>query len=475
MSNEGVVNNLINDALGQTNGPLYTALQLLIADVYAGYNTLFPSPVVSTGLFPGGASNPSSTVNNFVANLQPNNLHLTWDAVDGGGTYEIRYQPSSSTDWDSAIFLLQTTSQAADISPFTIPLLYGTYTLLIKAIDASGTYSLTAAAVQVVIPLIGAPAVTSSVIGSNVLLKWDIPTSALAIDHYEVERNGTPIGNITGTFDVIFEITGGTYVYNIVAVDIVGNRGTQSANITLTLSSPIDFTFIGNITSTLNGTKSQCCLDSDGTLFAPVNITEQYQQHFTAHSYATWQDPITAGFPLVFQPGPNSAATYTETFDFGAIEANVIVNTNYNTTRLNGTVVITTTIAVSTDNITFDAPVSGSSRFATSVRYAKVVVTFTPTNSLSSINFYGFTCSLAIQFAQDGGIVSAVSTDVSGTPITFTTPFVSVNSVTLTAQTSTLAIVVYNNLSSTGCNVFVFNAAGTRLSASVTWHARGVI
>lgn len=471
MSNQTQVTNLIQGI--DPNSPAYTALQLLIQDVYRAYNQLFPAPVVNVNLFPGGANSPTSTVTGFNIVVQPTNLHLTWNIVAGAVTYEIRFNSSPGIGWDNSTFLIQTSTLQTDISPFTIPLVYGTYEFLIKAIDASGTYSGTAASFSITIPQITAPTVTVSVIGNNVLLKWTDAISVLQIDHYEVKSNGVLVGIDKATFDVVFEPVGGVYAFTVDAVDIVGNTGTPSGTVTVTLGNPSDYQTFGTILDDLSGTKVNCVLDSDGTLFAPVD-GKTYQHHFTDNSYATWQDPITAGFPLYFQPD-GTTATYTQTFDFGSIEPNVIVNIDYNTTRPNGTVNITATISVSNDNITYDTPVAGNTRFASSVRYAKVVITFTPADNKSSINFYNFRCVLNVHTTTDNGSVSALSTDGSGTVVTFNKTFLSPPHVTLTPVTNTSCKAVYNNLTSTGFNVFVFDDTGTRVSKTVNWIAVGIV
>lgn len=303
MSNQAEVEALVNQALAQQSGPLFTAMQLMIADIYASYNQLFPAPVISVNLFPGGALNPTSTVTNFVASLQPNNLHLTWTAVTGALNYEIRVGTTSDT-WDSASFLLQTGSLQADISPYTIPLVYGTYVFFIKAIDASGTYSGTANSLQILIAQIPGPIASSSVVGNNVLLRWSIPSSSLQIDHYLIFRNGISIGQINGTFDVIFETTAGAYNYTIEAVDIIGNISTPSNTISVTLGNPTDFSLFATVASTFRGNKVNCALDTDGALFCVIDTQKTWAAHFADNGWVTIQNQIDAGYEKYFEPGP---------------------------------------------------------------------------------------------------------------------------------------------------------------------------
>lgn len=192
-------------------------------------------------------------------------------------------------------------------------------------------------------------------------------------------------------------------------------------------------------------------------------------------AWPTWQDAINAGYDLYFEPGPNVAGSYTEIFDFGIIFNSILVNLDWNLKNQVGTVSVTSTISVSTDNITYDAPVAGTSRFATSARYVKVIVTFTPANKKSGLNFYNFKCVLSVHRETDAGSVAALSTDVSGTPVLFNKAFKAIDGLTLTPQVNTSLHAVYANLSTSGFNVYVFDDAGVRQSATVTWVARGIL
>jgi len=469
MSNQSSVERLVDQALQQTSGPLYTAMQLLIQDLYRGYNQLFPATPLSQRSIISGALDPQAVVTNFVVVIQPTNIHLTWSQVDAAARYEIRI----GDDWDTATFLVQTHSLQTDISPFTIPLLYGTYNFLIKAIDPIGTYSNAFTEVTIDLPRIQRPTITSTVIGNNVLLKWTEPASLLQIDHYNIYSNDVLVGQVRATFDVIFEQVGGNYSFTVEAVDIVGNIGLPSTDVLVTLGNPIDFSFFASHSSTLNGTLINTVLDTDGTLFAP-STDDTYEAHFTDNSYANWQDPIDAGFPLYFEPSDVLVGTYEEICDFGTIIPNTVVGIDFNTTRLVGSVSIAAEISVSDDNITYDTPVSGTSRFAASVRYAKIKLTFTAANNKSSINIFNLRCLLSVRKETDGGSLSVVS---GGTHVTYNKTFLAIDAITITVSSnnSYFAAYVLDTPATAGFTVYVFDATGTPIGANVSWVARGVI
>lgn len=85
----------------------------------------------------------------------------------------------------------------------------------------------------------------ADVVDNNVLLYWTELRGTLPIQRYYVFKGvsystAESKGQVTGTFIGLFETTGGTYTYWVVAEDTAGNRGTP-APITLRVSQPPDF------------------------------------------------------------------------------------------------------------------------------------------------------------------------------------------------------------------------------------------
>lgn len=98
--------------------------------------------------------------------------------------------------------------------------------------------------------------------------------------------------------------------------------------------------------------------------------------------------------------------------------------------------------------------------------------------NLSLIEYYNLTVRLDVKKAVDSGVVVAVSTDVSGTPVLFNKAFKDVDSVVATVQEVANFQVVVDFVdvpNPTGFSVYVFNAAGTRVTKTVYWVARGII
>jgi hypothetical protein len=72
---------------------------------------------------------------------------------------------------------------------------------------------------------------------------------------------------------------------------------------------------------------------------------------------------------------------------------------------------------------------------------------------------------------QSGGI----PVGSQGTRITFNKQFQLVVSITITPQTTQKVFAIYSNLDNTGCNVFVYDTSGNRVTCTVTWLARGIL
>lgn len=460
---------LQNSGLQSTNQPLYQTIRGLILGLDSVSNDVL---TVQSVLNPGGAGAVPPDVTNFMVDLQLTQIVFSWTAQTPGTSYEIR----KGNSWNTALYVTTTVAASVPINP----ILAGTYTYLIKAINLSGVYSTNAASVTFTVFAPSSIVPTASVVTNNVLFFWDDPTTTFQVAFYTIFKNGVAIGTTTSTFFTYFELAAGTYTYVIEATDIAGNVGTPSSGLVLTLPDPTDFILHGSINDDFSGTKVECKLDLNGCIIAPIDITTSYQNHFINNSWASPQAQVSAGYPIFIEPADTTPpSTYTQTFDFGTIVDNAIVNLFYTTQAVAGTVNISFTIAVSTDNITYDTPQNGTSRFATAVRYAKVVVTFTPTNDKSLIYFCNFQATLNVHLENDGGNVTANAGDVGGTVVSFNKTFLQVTSITSIVKQTTNRIVVidftYSTLNPTTFKILVFDTSGTRQTETVGWAARGIL
>jgi hypothetical protein len=407
----------------------------------------------------------------FTYSFTARNVILTWVNPDttSVGFYELR----KGTVWDTADRLLITGTTKAVFEPLAV----GTTTYLIKVINTAGGESVNEKSLAVVVPPLGNLTITPQVIDNNVLLKWTVPTSTFAIDYYEVKRDSTVLGNQTGTFIAVFETAAGTFNYTITPYDIFGNAGPAIVE-TARVSAPIDFILEANQTDDLSGTKVDMPLE--GTrLIGPVDDAETWATHFTNNSFDQISDFTGAGFTIYAQPSQTSpAGTYEQTFDFSSVLTNRIVTVDWDFEDIIASVAVSLTISVSADNITYDTPVSGISRFATSVRYAKVKFSFTASSNKELVYFSNLRCSINVKTEVDSGIVTADKDDATGTTETFNKAFKDVDSITLSTDSiePVTAIFDFTDIPNpVSFKVLAYDSEGNRITFPVHWIVRGKV
>lgn len=481
MSSESIVQSLLS-GLEYDDPRLFSLLDLLIKDFYALNNQINPPTTQSVPGTTGQIVTPG-TVTGFMVTTYGNNVKLNWDVQAGLRSYEIRYKfgANEADDWDTASFLIRTSTFSADINPVTIPLIIGDHTFFIKSVDAFGVESTTASIVTLTVPRIPAPTITPLVITNFVLLYWTEPDHLFDIAFYNLYKDGVFQGQVGGTFKTIFETVGGTYAYTVEAVDIVGNVGFPSPDAIVVVTNPYDFALHATLDSNFGGTytkvKHEVVAGTD-MLLACVDITKTYEDHFIDNAWVSPAAQVAAGYPRYIQPA-ETTGSYQEVFDFGTIISNVITVVTWNTIPIQGSVSTgTSTIETSTDGSTWSTPVSGTTTFASSVRYVRFTFNFVGSDDKSLAYFYKLQCSLNVRREQDGGTINAVSTDVGGTTVTFNKAFLSVESITLTPVSTVERKAVYDFAfppNPTTFKVLLFNAAGARVTGDVTWIARGIL
>lgn len=342
---------------------LYQALMQLNARLFDVETELTPLVRQAQEIETTAASVAAPTTFTFA--FTSRTVRFNWSDVTGASQFEIR----KGTDWDTASFQLRTGSLQADIDA----LASGTHTFLIKSISSSGSYSSTATQCIVSVPTIGPPVVSTRVIDNNVLLSWVAPSSTFEIVRYNLYKDATPQGSIVGTFTTFFESVAATYTYGVEAVDVAGNVGTLT-EVDVIVNQPPDFALQDVRTSDFSGTKNNVKLEGD-KLVCNVH-TETFEEHFLSRSWVHAQDQVTAGYPIYIQPVPE-VGYYEEIVDYGVVLSNVIITITGQQELIYGSFIVTITISVSDDGVTYDTPVAGASRFVASMRFLKFRLTFT--------------------------------------------------------------------------------------------------
>lgn len=448
---------------------IYQAMVLLNNQLQDLVAQIEPLLVQSTIPDTGGTSSLLSP-GSFTAVATGITIRFAWTPVSGAVNYEVR----RGDVWETADFLFRTSNSQADIDP----LLYGTYTFLIKTIDSSGDYSAVPSSVIFVVELIGKVTITHQVIDNNVLLYWTVPVSQFTIRHYLLTKDVVPVGVIGGTFVSFFETVAGTYTYCVVPVDIIGNEGARS-DITVTVNTPPDFAIQDSRLSTLLGTRVNVIL-ADGPELIANWTAETFQNHFTTRAWLTPQNQVDAGYPIYIQPAATTGS-YEEIFDYGVVIQNVIFVVTYNMIAVTplSEVTVVVKMAVSTDGVSYSSFASGSTQFYSSFRYFKLRLEFAGADDKALLRIYNLRVDINVKRENDGGEVAALSSDSGGTQVLFTKDFKDVESITATVKSTTepfIAIIIWVDIPNpTFFHVMAFDSTGNRVSKTVEWKARGIV
>jgi hypothetical protein len=454
---------------------IHRALTLLAQQLHTV--TLDLEPLVQQSTLADSSTGTAVPPSTFDVTFTGKTIRFNWAQSTGAAFYEVRLGSS----WDTASFVFRSVNLEADIDP----LLVGTYTYLIKAVDSDNNYSSTATSVTFTIPALLAVTLNGTVIDNNILLYWTEPTVLFDIDYYEVFKDGVSLGNTTATFATRFEGVSGTYIYSVIGHDLAGNQ-TANAQLSLAVRQPPDYILQATQISALGGTLSSVIAETSVTpkkLVGPTDTSRTWAQHFTDNAWTTIQNQIDAGFPIYSQPAKITGTPhgyYEEVIDFGTTFSSTIatITFNYNQLYAGHDVLIVIKMATSTDNITYSAFGSGASQYLTNMRYLKFRIEFTAADNKALIEVFNVTTSLQVKREDDGGEIDAVSTDATGTSVSFNKAFKDIDKITATAKATTQYTVVVDFVdvpNPTGFSVYVFNAAGARASKRVEWHARGIL
>lgn len=476
--------------LRKSDPKLWDALNIIITDLDAIVIQLNPV-VAASKLFVASVALPPPVLT-FNYTLSLVSINFTWSEPSPKGStvfYEIR----RGSTWASAALEIRTPSLGAALNPTAV----GSQEYLIKTLNAAGVESTDTASVTVVVPALGTPVVSAQVIDNNVLLSWPAPSSSFSIVDYEIFKDGVSQGVIAGTWFNLFETVAGTYLYGIEARDIFPNtspRGTVSA----VVNEPPDFELHSELTPDLTtGVHSNSYLEStDGKIYGPADITEQYQVHFSDHSWADPQAQVDDGgagrLNMFIQENPLTALWTSAEMDIGIILKNVIINYNHVAETIAGTTDPTITIEMRGG----DTPGSGSwvggfSQFFVSVRYVSVRVTITaagasPRDSMARFN--NASMLVSVKNTIDGNVMTCLGGDAAGTQVDMpgvaanghgTKTFSDVASITLTPiETNNLAVTaIYDFVDAanpTDFKILCYDSAGRRVDAVVSWKVRGI-
>jgi hypothetical protein len=180
--------------------------------------------VQKTGHLVLGKTVPPTTPTQFEAKVFDGGIYFGWAKVADLDVNEYELRLGSS--WESATLL----SRVAATTFVTSRRAAGTYTALLKAIDTSGNYSITAASAAFSVPTPSAPVVTYKIEAENAVLVWTESQGVFPIDSYIVKmgetlESATTLAQVKAlNFATRAAWLGGRSFW-IQAVDVAGNVG----------------------------------------------------------------------------------------------------------------------------------------------------------------------------------------------------------------------------------------------------------
>jgi hypothetical protein len=402
-------------------------------------------------------------------------IRFAWTDIPGAALYEVR----KGSDWDTATFQFRTASLSADIDPVSI----GSHTYLFKSINTGGIYSEGAFEVVVLVTPIDPVVITGEVIDNNVLIDWAEPSSVFAIDHYDIYKDGVYLTFVRSSFYARAELISGTYIYRVIAVDVVGNQSANS-ELALDVSSPLDYILYDVHNSDLSGTLDNIILESDvDKLVGPVDTTISWEDHFIDNTWTSPQDQVDDGFPIYIQPSTFSAnpdGYYEEIVDYGTAISSVIVTITWNFNQFDNSDLVQVTIqmATSLDGISYTAFSAGAAQLRTDIRYLKFRVELNAPTNKALMEIFDLRVSLSIKRENDGGFGNSPATDTLGTVVYFNKAFIDVESITVTpiSTSSCYAVVDFSDIPNPDSfKVRIYDNAGVRITKDFRWDARGIL
>lgn len=329
----------------------------------------------------------------------------------------------------------------------------GNATLTVQSIDTLGIFS---EPVSLTIPKYAPNPVqlfSTEVVDNNVLLRWSLPEkTSLPISHVHIKRGPTwetfdkDIGEKSGTFTSIFELTGGDYIYWLAVVDTDG-RESIATPIAVTVSQPPDFVFNAEWLSDWSGTKTNASLVANtNSLLMLVDTAQTWSTHFTDRGWNSIQEILDdpEEYNIYAQPSILGVAVYQEVFDYGQILASSNITVNYVGSILYGTPDFFIEIETSLDGITWSTPQKVSSLFATNFSKIRVTVSVTSHTDEDLYELKKLVVRLDNKQVSDSGNIDALSTDTLGTIVNFNKEIIDVQSVTITPAGTVPLSAVYD-------------------------------
>lgn len=418
---------------------------------------------------------PTST--NLISKIEDSSYVLEWTipfALFSIDYYLIKYGDT----WENAVEL-----NRSNTTRFSASVLFsGSRKFWVAAVDIAGNIGNPGTTSISIIPPSGTN-VTAQVIDNNVLLYWTDTKQSLPISTYEIRKgnqfdNAIVIGTKSGHFTSVAELSSDTYTYWVVAIDSAGNYGTPSSVITQ-VSQPRDYQLISSFQSSFSGIKNNATILPNGKMLMPINTVETFGEHFGVRGWNTPQAQVDAGYPVYIEPSTD-AAYYEEDIDLGSVVRNARVNVTINKEIIKGSINLSTTISIKeNENDAWINYIDTDTVYASQYRYIKIRInayTNLPDTFKSLLTISSIKLIVDVKTINDGGSIVCNSSDIGGTTVGFNIPFADITSIVVSPIGSTPITATYDFTdvpNPTSFKILLFNNAGTRVSGSASWSAKG--
>lgn len=226
-------------------------------------------------------------------------------------------------------------------------------------------------------------------------------------------------------------------------------------------------------------TKSDVIVASNGGILGPIEDTETWATHFTNRGWSTPDDQIAAGYPIYAQPAQTADGYYEEDWDYGSVLAMARITVSATWSAVAGSPSVEFDISYKQNSGDPWTTVSNTTLvMATSVRYFKVKARFLAAAGADIAHLTSMIVRLDLKQHLDSGRISAASGDAGGTTVNFNLDFRRVNAINVTVHGTSArhAVVDFTDIADPASfKVLVFDTAGTRQTADVSWEARGTL
>lgn len=193
--------------------------------------------VVSAHQVVGKTTRPSN-VGSLTATIDPQlGVTLSWSAVGDRDLsyYDIR----SGANWDTGTVVAQVKGLSHRVGLLPV----GSVTYWVKAVDAIGLTSLTAATVTATVVQPPSPVVAAAIDADQAVISWAQAAETLRITNYEVAYGATLQGAavLGSSKTTVFRTTAnwtGSRRFWVTAIDVAGNRS-QAASVDLVVNAPL--------------------------------------------------------------------------------------------------------------------------------------------------------------------------------------------------------------------------------------------